>query len=68
LTVANAGQLQEAWRYTVDDGDAALEATPIAVGDTVYLCSGTNDVIALSAPTGRDCGAIAVRWTLHMPS
>jgi len=54
LTVANAGQLQEAWRYTVDESDAALEATPIAVGDVVYLCSGTNDVIALSAPTGRE--------------
>lgn len=53
LTRENAGQLEEAWRYTVDDGDAALEATPIAVGDVVYVCSGTNDVMAIAAPTGR---------------
>jgi quinoprotein glucose dehydrogenase len=38
---------------------SSLETTPIMVGDTLYLCTGYNDVLALDAETGRQ------RWRFH---
>lgn len=51
----NVGALEVAW--TVRTGDIAGEGsedqnTPMQVGDTVYLCTPTNIVIAVDADTG----------------
>src|SRR3546814_4489961 len=35
------------------DGDlGALEATPLKIGDSVYVCTGYNDVLSIDAETG----------------
>jgi quinoprotein glucose dehydrogenase len=67
LTAANVGGLELAWSYRTGDGakpgemvSPAFQATPLKVGDTLYLCSGRNRVIALDAETG------AERWS-HDP-
>lgn len=70
ITTANVGKLQVAW--TAETGDHMrpgediggtdaghefnFEATPIKVGDTVYVCTGHSWVEALDAATGR------VKW------
>jgi quinoprotein glucose dehydrogenase len=54
----NVASLKPAWSYRtgiVQKGtQSPLEATPILVGDTLYLCSQTNVVIALDPETGRE--------------
>ncbi|PVA05563.1 membrane-bound PQQ-dependent dehydrogenase, glucose/quinate/shikimate family [Thalassorhabdomicrobium marinisediminis] len=59
ITRENVGQLEEAWRYRTGDmptDDAAYspENTPLKVGDSLYLCSAKNILIALDAKTGRE--------------
>nr|USU31157.1 membrane-bound PQQ-dependent dehydrogenase, glucose/quinate/shikimate family [Methylobacterium sp. OTU13CASTA1] len=58
LTPANVGKLAVAWEAETGPdtpGPAtALEATPIMVGDALYLCDGHNRVFALEAETGRE--------------
>jgi quinoprotein glucose dehydrogenase len=59
ITPANVSGLALAWSYHIDwpnDRPAALEVTPLKVGDLVYVCLPQNDVVALDADTG------AVRW------
>ena len=63
ITRDNVGRLELAWRF--DTGDMPkpsensggkefnFEATPIKVGDSVYLCTPHRDVIALDAVTCR---------------
>ena len=60
---ANVHRLEPAWEYhtgDVSDGDgevestSAFEATPIVIGDTLYLCSPFNRVIALNPETGSE--------------
>ncbi len=57
LTPANVGKLEKVWEAHVGFGPhgakSALEVSPLKVGDTLYLCTGFNDVIALDAETGR---------------
>lgn len=48
----NVAQLQLAWSFHTGDTQTSLEVTPIKIGETVYLCTGGNDVIALDAQTG----------------
>jgi quinoprotein glucose dehydrogenase len=53
----NVGQLERAWEYRT--GDLPLErwgaeTTPLKIGDTVYLCSARNILIALDARTGKE--------------
>lgn len=56
LTPETVGKLQVAWQ--VHTGPApkgakgSLEVTPLKVGDSVYVCTGYNDVISLDAETG----------------
>lgn len=64
ITPANVGRLKLAWVYRTGDGQRpgekvspAFQATPLKVGDTLYLCTGRNRVIALDADTGKP------RWT-----
>lgn len=53
----NVGQLLRAWEYRTGDLPAerwGAETTPLKIGDTVYLCSARNILIALDARTGRE--------------
>ena len=61
ITPANVDQLEVAWQMQTGDtmrpGDpheTTYEVTPIKVGDTVYLCTPHNIVLALDAETGRE--------------
>jgi quinoprotein glucose dehydrogenase len=56
ITPDNVRDLEVAWTYRTGDLKASMEVTPLKVGDSVYACTGTNDVIALDAETG------AQRW------
>ncbi|MDR6851769.1 quinoprotein glucose dehydrogenase [Sphingomonas sp. BE123] len=61
ITPDNVGKLERAWTYHTGDmpeGDPknskyGAETTPIKVGDTLYLCSATNILIALDPATGK---------------
>lgn len=63
ITRENVGKLELAWTYRTGFKQTGLpapfEATPLKIGDTLYLCTPTNDVIALDAETGRE------RWYFH---
>ncbi len=58
ITPANVGTLRQAWSYhtgVVQTGTKSpLETTPLMIGDTLYLCTQTNIVIALDPDTGRE--------------
>lgn len=54
INVGNIDKLERAWTYHTGDNfqGHGLQATPLMIGDTVYLCSPTNQVHALDAETG----------------
>lgn len=62
ITPANVGNLERAWVYHTGDlprsefaqGKYGAETTPLKVGDTLYLCSAKNILIALDAATGTE--------------
>jgi len=61
LTPDNVDDLEVAWTYHTGDlkrdGDpkeVTFEATPLKVGDTLYLCTPHSIVIALDATTGEE--------------
>ena len=58
ITPANVGALKPAWTYHTgplpEGARASFQATPIKIGERLYLCTGYNDVIALDAETGRE--------------
>ena len=63
ITPSNVRDLEVAWTYRTGDvpqaypGNRAgfmFEATPLKIGDTLYLCTPHNIVIALDADTGRE--------------
>lgn len=67
ITPANVGQLERAWVYRTRDlpseaadGEYSSQATPLKIGDRLYLCSAKNILIALDAVTGRE-------WWRHDP-
>ncbi|MDB5685628.1 MAG: glucose dehydrogenase, partial [Rhizorhabdus sp.] len=57
ISPANVAALEPAWVYhtgpTPAGAKASFQATPIKIGERVYLCTGYNDVIALDAETGK---------------
>lgn len=62
ITPANVAGLKPAWTYRTGDLPAAypgektahvFEATPIKVGDLVYVCTPHNIVVALDADSGK---------------
>jgi quinoprotein glucose dehydrogenase len=69
LTVANVGQLFQAWRYDTGDqpgrGETSagrefdFEVTPVKIGNRLYICTPHRHVIALDATTG------APLWTFE---
>lgn len=66
ITTANVGRLKKVWTYHTGDlppGRWGAETTPLKIGDTVYLCSARNRMMALDAGTGRE------RWRYdpHVP-
>ncbi|MGH8496278.1 MAG: membrane-bound PQQ-dependent dehydrogenase, glucose/quinate/shikimate family [Gammaproteobacteria bacterium] len=55
ITRDNVENLQRAWVYHTGDLPEerwGAETTPLKIDDTLYLCSGTNILIALDARTG----------------
>lgn len=54
----NVASLKRAWTYEFAGnrhiGKGGLQATPIQVGSTLYVCSGQNDIVALDSDTGRE--------------
>ncbi len=53
----NVGQLERVWMYRTGDipkDKWGAETTPLKIGDTVYLCSARNIIIALDAATGKE--------------
>jgi quinoprotein glucose dehydrogenase len=71
ITPANVGQLQQVWLFHTGDLPSSkqirntygAENTPLKVGDTLYVCTPKNIVIALDPATGRQ------RWRFdpHVP-
>lgn len=63
VTPANVKDLEVAWTFrTGPDATGEmppLEVNPLKIGDTVYICTAYNDIIALDAETG------AQRWRFH---
>ncbi|MFN3931946.1 MAG: membrane-bound PQQ-dependent dehydrogenase, glucose/quinate/shikimate family [Brevundimonas sp.] len=56
ITPENVGQLERAWTFRTGDTPEekwGAETTPLKIGDTVYLCTARNILIALDARTGR---------------
>jgi quinoprotein glucose dehydrogenase len=58
ITKANVGKLERVWTYRTGDipEKFGAETTPLKIGDTVYLCSAMNKLVALDARDGK------VRW------
>ncbi|RHW16450.1 membrane-bound PQQ-dependent dehydrogenase, glucose/quinate/shikimate family [Sphingomonas gilva] len=61
ITPTNVGKLRRAWVHHTRDlpsaraaGTYGAETTPLKVGDTLYLCSAKNIMIALDPATGRE--------------
>jgi quinoprotein glucose dehydrogenase len=61
ITPDNVDQLERAWvAHTGDlpedmkDNSYGAETTPLKIGDTLYLCSATNVLIALDPATGQE--------------
>jgi len=59
ITVENVGKLEKAWQYQTGDlqkpediGEITYEATPIKVGNSLFLCTPHNLLVALDADTG----------------
>ncbi|WP_454883283.1 outer membrane protein assembly factor BamB family protein [Sphingomonas oryzagri] len=69
ITPDNVRKLQVAWTFRTGDMPSTgenshgrefnFEATPIKVGDSVYLCTPHRDVVALDPVTGKQ------RWRFH---
>lgn len=61
INAGNVGRLRRAWMARtgdlpadLDDNEYGAETTPLKVGDTLYLCSATNILIALDPATGAE--------------
>ena len=52
INTSNVGDLELAWTYRTGAG-GAFKATPIMVGELLYMCTGGNRVVALDAQNGQ---------------
>ena len=59
ITLANVSRLKVAWTYRTGDSkgpgdpnETTQEVTPIKIGDSVYICTPHDRVVALDAETG----------------
>ena len=61
ITPANVGQLEPAWTLRTGMAPAGVtatfEATPLKIGDSLYLCTATNKLLALDPDSGR------IKWS-----
>lgn len=57
IDVSNVGALTRAWTFSLGkepSGEPApFEATPLKVGNRLFVCSGYNDIVALDPETGK---------------
>ena len=53
INTENVGELQEVWRYRTGVS-YDFKMTPLQIGDTLYVCTAGNVVIALDAQTGTE--------------
>jgi quinoprotein glucose dehydrogenase len=56
ITPANVSRLRLAWKIHLgmpEAGMGVLEATPLMVGDMLYMCNMRNEVLALDPETGK---------------
>lgn len=64
INTSNVARLQVAWEADFGPGNkgrtGAMQATPLMVGDTLYLCNMANEIIAYDAETGSE------RWRHDM--
>jgi quinoprotein glucose dehydrogenase len=72
ITPQNVGQLQEVWRYRTGDrklpdesGEGTYQATPLKIGNTLYLCTPHNQAIALDATSGAEKWRFDATKELH---
>ena len=64
ITPENVAGLKQVWIAETNKGETLkshLQVTPLMVGDTLYVCTPTNQVIALNAETGGQ------RWRYEPP-
>jgi quinoprotein glucose dehydrogenase len=64
ITTGNVTKLQPAWSFRTGskaDYATTMETTPLKVGDRLYFCTGTSEIIALDAETGK----VAWRFDPH---
>ena len=61
ITPGNVDRLEPVWHYHTGDerrpgdpGETTYEVTPLKIGDSLYLCTPHNFVIALDAETGEE--------------
>ncbi|MEY4269642.1 MAG: hypothetical protein RLZZ58_858, partial [Pseudomonadota bacterium] len=63
INADNVGALAPAWTFALGkepNGEAApFEATPLKIGERLYVCSGYNDIVALDAETGKQAWRFA---------
>lgn len=53
IAPGNVSRLEHAWTYRTG-GAGPNQATPLQVGDTLYVCTRDNVIVALDAETGRE--------------
>ena len=60
IDASNVGGLKEIWHYRTGRA-GQFKATPLQIGDLLYVCTAMNVVVALDAETG------AKRWGVRSP-
>jgi quinoprotein glucose dehydrogenase len=54
---ANVGKLEQAWLFRTGMGPqgplASLKTVPVVIGNSAYVCTSVNEVIAIDATTGK---------------
>jgi quinoprotein glucose dehydrogenase len=53
INTTNVSKLGLLWTYHTGDSGKAAEVTPLKIGDTLYICTPHNIVVALDAETGK---------------
>lgn len=56
VTPANVRNLKLAWKTYIDvptSPTVLFESEPLKLGDSLYICTGLNDIVSLDAETGR---------------
>lgn len=55
INLGNVGKLEQAWTYRTGDpiNGNGFQATPLMIGDTLYLCTSTNQIHAVDPETGK---------------